>query len=169
MPQRKSDELKGPKEYAVYYRSPIGTIEIRGTRAGLTSLVFTKAKTATASPVPVSLQRALQQVDEYFRGQRKKFSLNLVLDGTDFQKKVWRELLKIPYGGTASYKDTAEAIGKKRAFRAVGNANRLNKISIIIPCHRVIGTGGGLTGYGGGVWRKKWLLEHEQSEKSRGC
>ena len=159
MPKRKSD---APAEFRAFYRSPIGMIEIRGTRAGVTSLTFARPKTATSSPVPVHLKDALKQVDEYFLGKRKKFSLKLALKGTDFQKKVWRELLKIPFRKTASYRDVAEEIGKKKAFRAVGNANRSNKISIIIPCHRVIGSSGELIGYGSGLWRKKWLIEHEK-------
>ncbi len=159
VPKRKSDALA---EFRAYYRSPIGMIEIRGTRDGLTSLVFTSLKTAKITSVPIYLRRVLQQVDEYFCGKRKKFSVKLALTGTKFQKKVWRELLKIPYGETASYRDIAAAIRNNRAFRAVGNANGNNRISIIIPCHRVIGSSGELIGYGGGLWRKKWLIEHEK-------
>ena len=159
MPKRKPDAMA---EFRAFYHSPIGTIELRGTRSGITSLAFARPKTAKSYPVPVYIKHALKQVDEYFLGKRKKFSLKLDFKGTDFQKKVWRELLKIPYGETASYRDIAEAIGKKKAFRAVGNANRINRISIIIPCHRVIGSSGELIGYGGGLWRKKWLIEHEK-------
>ena len=164
VPKRKSEALA---EFRAYYHSPIGTIEIRGIRAGITSLTFARPKIAKVSPVPFYLKDALREVDEYFRGKRKQFSLKLALTGTDFQKRVWRELLKIPYGATASYRDIAEAIGKKKAFRAVGSANGLNKISIVIPCHRVIGSSGALIGYGGGLWRKKWLIEHERKATVR--
>jgi methylated-DNA-[protein]-cysteine S-methyltransferase len=85
------------------------------------------------------------------------------LQGTDFQKKVWRRLIKIPFGKTVSYKDIAVRIGNIRAVRAVGNANNKNSIAIIVPCHRVIGSNGSLVGYGGGLWRKKWLLKHEKN------
>lgn len=149
-------------KHRAYYYSPIGTIEIVGTKRGITSLTFSKSKPAKASPVPPCLKDVVKQMDEYFEGKRKEFTLRLILQGTDFQKKVWRELMKIPYGKTASYRNVAEAIGRKKAVRAVGNANRLNNIAIIIPCHRVIGSSGKLVGYGGGLWRKKRLLKHEQ-------
>lgn len=103
-----------------------------------------------------------KQLDEYFKGKRTEFDIPLDLVGTEFQKTVWLSLLKIPYGCTISYGKQAELIGKPSSVRAVANANGKNKISIIIPCHRVIGTNGSLTGYGGGIWRKKRLLEFEQ-------
>lgn len=105
-----------------------------------------------------------KQLNEYFEGKRKGFDIPLVLLGTDFQKKVWGELLRIPYGTTRSYKQQAMAINNLGAIRAVGTANGDNKIAIIIPCHRVIGNNGKLTGYGGGLWRKKKLLEIENSQ-----
>jgi methylated-DNA-[protein]-cysteine S-methyltransferase len=107
---------------------------------------------------------AIRKVDEYFRGARKKFSLKLLPQGTPFQKLVWQQLKRIPYGKVVSYGDVARAIGKPHAFRAVGNANNKNPIGIIIPCHRVIGSDGKLVGYGSGIWRKEWLLKHEKSE-----
>lgn len=103
-----------------------------------------------------------EQLEEYFRGERKDFSIPLDLAGTEFQKKVWLGLLQIPYGCTTTYGKQAEALGKPSAVRAVANANGKNKISIILPCHRVIGADGTLTGYGGGMWRKKKLLEFEK-------
>jgi len=102
-----------------------------------------------------------QQIDEYFEGKRTVFTVPLFTPGTDFQQSVWEVLQTIPYGSTRSYKQQAIAINKPEAVRAVANANGLNRISIIIPCHRVIGSDGNLTGYGGGLWRKKWLLEFE--------
>jgi methylated-DNA-[protein]-cysteine S-methyltransferase len=156
-----SKKIKILSEHKAYYSSPIGTIEIVASELGITSLNFAKDSLAKSSSVHSCLKDVLVQVDEYFKGKRRKFSLKLILQGTDFQKKVWRELLKIPYGKTASYRDVAAAVGREKAARAVGNANRLNNIAIIIPCHRVIGSRGELVGYGGGLWRKKWLLEHE--------
>lgn len=103
-----------------------------------------------------------QQLKEYFKGKRKEFDISLDLVGTDFQKKVWKSLMQIPYGSTISYGEQAKRIGKPKAVRAVANANAKNKISIILPCHRVIGANGKLTGYGGGLWRKEKLLELEK-------
>jgi len=104
----------------------------------------------------------LLELGEYFEGKRKIFSVPLVFTGTDFQKKVWDELLRIPFGTTRSYSKQAETAGGALSVRAVANANGMNKISIVVPCHRVIGENGHLTGYGGGLWRKRWLLDHEK-------
>ena len=103
-----------------------------------------------------------QQLEEYFVGKRKKFTLPLLTPGTDFQQSVWKELQNISYGTTRSYKQQALALDKGEAVRAVANANGMNRISIVIPCHRVIGEDGHLTRYGGGLWRKKWLLDLEK-------
>lgn len=103
-----------------------------------------------------------RQLKDYFRGKRKVFSLKLVTPGTDFQKAVWTNLQKIPFGETVSYNEQALALSNKGATRAVGHANASNRISIVIPCHRVIGADGALIGYGGGLKRKKWLLDHEK-------
>jgi AraC family transcriptional regulator of adaptative response/methylated-DNA-[protein]-cysteine methyltransferase len=107
-----------------------------------------------------------QQLKEYFKGERKEFDIPLDLVGTDFQKKVWKSLMQIPYGSTISYGEQAKRNGKPKAVRAVANANAKNKISIILPCHRVIGADGKLTGYGGGLWRKEKLLEFEQQHNN---
>jgi AraC family transcriptional regulator of adaptative response/methylated-DNA-[protein]-cysteine methyltransferase len=104
-----------------------------------------------------------KQLDEYFFGKRKEFDIPLVLPGTEFQKKVWEELRAIPYGATRSYKEQAEIIGAPKAVRAVAKANGDNSIAILVPCHRVLGTNGELIGYGGGLWRKQYLLNHESS------
>ena len=114
-----------------------------------------------AEPNPL-LRSAAAQLDEYFRGKRKRFSLALRLEGTDFQKTVWRRLAEVPYGRTITYSDLAAALGRPGAPRAVGQANHRNPISIIVPCHRVIGGDGRLVGYGSGLWRKRWLLAHER-------
>lgn len=152
------------KIYTAHYSSPIGTIEVKGTSEGIVSLYFIEEHSASSN-IPNCLKESIQQLDEYFKGIRKEFTLRLIVEGTEFRKKVWDRLLDIPYGETCSYMDIANAIGNKKAVRAVGGANHNNKISIIIPCHRVIGANGSLTGYGGGLWRKKWLLNHEQEFK----
>jgi AraC family transcriptional regulator, regulatory protein of adaptative response / methylated-DNA-[protein]-cysteine methyltransferase len=102
------------------------------------------------------------ELEEYFEGNRKEFTIPLVLAGSEFQKTVWQELINIPYGTTRTYLEQASSLGNPRSIRAVAHANGMNRISIIIPCHRVIGSDGSLTGYGGGLMRKKWLLEHEK-------
>jgi AraC family transcriptional regulator of adaptative response/methylated-DNA-[protein]-cysteine methyltransferase len=107
------------------------------------------------------------QLDEYFEGTRKEFDLKLVTPGTVFQQSVWQELLRIPYGTTRSYQEQANALGKSGSIRAVANANGMNRIAIVIPCHRVIGSDGSLTGYGGGLKRKRWLLDHEKKHSGQ--
>lgn len=108
------------------------------------------------------LQKLDYEIREYFNGVRKEFSVPIVMAGSDFQKQVWSLLLKIPYGKTRTYLDQAKAFGNPETIRAIAHANGQNMIAIVIPCHRVIGSDGKLTGYGGGLWRKKWLLELEQ-------
>lgn len=148
-------------ELTAYFRSPIGTLKITGTESGVTGLYFLDGDAEYSADVPASLQTCLNQLDEYFMGKRKTFSVALHLIGTEFQRRVWNELLTIPFGVTRSYLSVAEALGDRNAVRAVGTANGQNPVSIIVPCHRVIGSDGSLTGYGGGLWRKEWLLNHE--------
>lgn len=148
--------------HVAYYRSEIGPLEITGSEEGILSVAFVD-EAGNRPEVHPCLQECLEQLDQYFRGQRREFSLELQLEGTTFQKKVWRQLMAIPFGRTASYKDIAVALGHEKAVRAVGNASGKNKMPIIIPCHRVIGSNGRLVGYGGGLWRKAWLLNHERS------
>lgn len=147
--------------FKAYYHSPIGLIELSANHKQIIGLYFVEKEDASTD-IPEILTTALKQLDEYFSGKRINFELDLLPKGTEFQKKVWDQLLKIPFGTTKSYLDIANALDDRNALRAVGNANGKNKISIIIPCHRVIGANGSLTGFGGGIWRKKWLLEHEQ-------
>lgn len=149
------------KTYKTYYKSPLGPIEIVGTQDNILSLNFVEDMMQGDAELPFCLKACLKQIDEYFKGKRKEFLLNLEPLGTNFQKRVWQQLRKISFGETVSYGDIANAIDNPNACRAVGNANRINPICIIIPCHRVIGSDGSLTGYGGGLWRKEWLLEHE--------
>jgi methylated-DNA-[protein]-cysteine S-methyltransferase len=114
------------------------------------------------------LEKTRTQLDEYFKGLRRKFDIPVLMVGTDFQKDVWNAVMKVPYGATSTYSQIARDIGKERAVRAVGNANAANPISIIVPCHRIIGSGGELVGYGGGLSVKRRLLELEQSN-TRAC
>ncbi|MDP4220509.1 MAG: methylated-DNA--[protein]-cysteine S-methyltransferase [Bacteroidota bacterium] len=145
---------------AAYYHSPLGTIEVRAGSEGISSVSFIDSSPETSSTLPL-LHECVHQLNEYFSGSRKEFSLPLAPEGTAFQKEVWRQLLHIPFGKTRSYLDIAVALGDKNSTRAVGAANGKNPIAIIVPCHRVIGESGALTGYAGGLWRKQWLLEHE--------
>lgn len=160
--------MAGPadeKRFTAYYRSEIGMVEVIGTGKDILSVNFKEERPSRipeTDTLPAVIKECLRQLDEYFRGRRTSFSLELSLKGTDFQQKVWRQLLKIPYGATLSYKDVAKAIGHPRSTRAVGGANHNNAIGIIVPCHRVIGHNGKLVGYGGGLWRKEWLLQHER-------
>ena len=146
--------------YHAYYESPIGLVEIGGTATHIVSLYFVEHRRTDFDRHPTVLEAA-RQVAEYFSGQRQVFELDLALHGTAFQKQVWQRLLKVPYGQTATYQDIANALDKPKAVRAVGAANGQNPVSIIVPCHRIIGSGGKLVGYGGGLWRKEWLLRHE--------
>ncbi|MBC2856042.1 methylated-DNA--[protein]-cysteine S-methyltransferase [Cetobacterium sp. 2A] len=110
-------------------------------------------------------ENIIKQLSEYFIGERLEFNIPILLNGTEFQKNVWKELIKIPYGETATYKDIAVRIGNPKAVRAVGGANNKNKIAVVIPCHRVIGMSGKLVGYAGGISKKEWLLNHENKNK----
>ena len=148
----------------VYFKSPIGTIEISASKNGITRVDFIESQEVSSS-VPDRLCECIKQLNEYFEGTRREFNLKLFLDGTKFQKQVWRKLIDIPYGETASYGAIAQSLSNPKAVRAVGGANHNNKISIIIPCHRVIAKDGKLTGYAGGLWRKEWLIEHEKRYK----
>lgn len=145
-----------------HYDSPIGILEISGDEEGITGVRFVERKIDPEPAMPLPLKECCRQLYEYFVGSRKEFALKVRLQGTEFQQKVWDRLAKIPYGETLSYKELAMAIENEKAFRAVGSANGRNNIAIIIPCHRVIAHDGSLGGYGGGLWRKKWLLEHEK-------
>lgn len=151
------------------YESPIGTLLLAGSHAGLNVVSFSTGKHAiSVSPQwtenRAALTNAVAQLEEYFAGRRKSFDLALCPEGTPFQRQVWSALQTIPYGETISYKGLAERIGKPKTIRAVGAANGANPIPIIIPCHRVIGHHGSLTGFGGGLPLKKRLLELESRQ-----
>lgn len=129
------------------------------------TIITTRFNAPVLQGTHVHLETLGHELADYFEGRLREFTVPLVTPGTAFQQTVWKELARIPYGTTRSYKEQAIAIGKPESVRAVANANGMNRIAIIIPCHRVIGMDGQLTGYGGGVWRKKWLLDHEIAHK----
>jgi methylated-DNA-[protein]-cysteine S-methyltransferase len=152
--------------YKVYYKSPIGLVEIVSDEDSILELSFVEeADKDDLEKAPQVLESALQQIDEYFQGKRNVFEVKLNAKGTEFQQKVWQRLIEVPYGKTACYGDIAAAVGNSKASRAVGGANNKNKIAIIIPCHRIVGADGSMTGYAGGLWRKEWLLQHEKTNK----
>ena len=146
--------------YKTYYESPAGLIEIMANDTGVTSILFVKKRAGRSKNNPHTTE-CLKQLHDYFNKERKTFSVPLDLIGTDFQKRVWNELLNIPYGKTISYLQLAIRLGDKKCIRAAGTANGRNPLSIIVPCHRVIGSNGDLVGYGGGLDKKKFLLELE--------
>lgn len=148
-----------PKVFCAYYRSPLGRLKIEGFGSSLLSVDFAPGKTrGKSSAISAKVRR---QLDRYFRGQRGKFSLPLTPTGTIFQKRVWKALENIPYGKCVSYGEVAARLGCPKSVRAVARAIGQNKLPIIIPCHRVIGANGSLTGYAHGLRKKAWLLEHE--------
>jgi len=146
----------------VYINSPLGITRIIGDETGIAVISVFDVGTNEVSPeIPKVLKDAVSQLQEYFDGKRTDFDLKLNPQGTEFQQKVWTSLLEIPYGKTVSYMEQTKKLGDVKAIRAVASANGKNPLWIVVPCHRVIGTNGSLTGYAGEIWRKKWLLEHE--------
>ena len=164
----KKRNMKAQKENTLYsttYKSPVGMLSIAASDKGIMAVSFEKKP----HPLPLSkgegrthISKCVKQLDEYFSGKRKNFELEFDLHGTDFQKKVWKQLTKIPYGKTVSYGYIANKAGNAKASRAVGNANNKNCIAIVIPCHRVIGSNGKMVGYAGGLNKKEWLLKFEK-------
>lgn len=166
------------KIYTTTFESPLGKITLGSTNKGLCLLEFDDEKhienhfnqfkkywdVEVIEKETTIAKTTKNQLTEYFSNQQTIFDVPLDLAGTEFQLKVWNELLKIPFGSTRSYKEQAIAVGNLKAIRAVATANGENRISIIIPCHRVIGSDGSLTGYGGGIWRKQKLLELETTQ-----
>lgn len=148
------------------YESPLGTLTLTSNKDALLGLSFISEIREKQERNPV-LEMAIQQLDAYFKGTLQQFTVPFELQGTAFQKTVWEALCTIPYGTVVSYQDIAIAIGNPKAVRAVGMANNKNPISIIIPCHRVIGKQGSLTGYAGGLDKKQWLLSHERANQDK--
>ena len=149
-----------------FIKSPLGITKIVGDENGISEISVLSEGAITAE-IPVQLQECVSQLREYFEGERNHFDFKLNPQGTDFQQRVWQELLNIPFGKTMSYLDLSKKLGDVKAIRAVASANGRNPLWIVVPCHRVIGTDGSLTGYAGGLWRKKWLLEHESPSKQQ--
>jgi methylated-DNA-[protein]-cysteine S-methyltransferase len=147
-------------EYQTCMASPLGTLVLKSDGQSITVVSFSEIELQKSNSCEV-LDDCKKQLDSYFAGQRMVFDLPLNPEGTDFQKRVWDELLRIPYGENITYMELAIRLGDVKAIRAVGTANGRNPLAIIIPCHRVIGAGNKLTGYAGGIWRKKLLLELE--------
>lgn len=143
-----------------FLKSPLGITKIVGDANGISEISVSDEGEVSVS-IPKELERAVIQLQDYFEGKRTHFNLKLNLKGTEFQQRVWQELLNIPFGKTLSYLELSKKLGDVKAIRAVAAANGKNPLWIVVPCHRVIGTDGSLTGYAGGLWRKKWLLEHE--------
>lgn len=148
--------------FTAYYTSPLGRLKLQCTGEHVKSVLFWDDKEVdNPEDHHPLLAQAIIQMDEYFSGRRKNFDLPLGQDGTEFQRRVWDLLYQIPYAKTISYNVLARQYGDLKAIRAVASANGRNNLAIIVPCHRVIGSNRSLVGYAGGLWRKKWLLEHE--------
>ena len=147
--------------------SPLGFTRVIGDEDGISSVTILNSEETVTDIIPVELEDCVIQLNEYFEGSREVFDLKLNVQGTDFQKRVWKQLDQIPYGKTLSYLELSKQLGDVKAIRAVAQANGRNPLLIIIPCHRVIGSDGSLTGYAGGLHRKKWLLEHESPYKQQ--
>lgn len=151
----------------VVINCPLGFVLIEGNEDGISKISVTSEETVLSERIPDLFSDVVTQLNEYFEGNRTEFQFKMNPKGTDFQKTVWEELLKIPFGKTASYQDVTNKLGDPKAIRAVANANGKNPLWIVVPCHRVIGSDGSLTGYAGGLWRKKWLLDHENPVKQQ--
>ena len=161
--------MKADISFLTYFESPIGNIQLGfNSNYELTSVQFVQDGLAQLDQNAFGVEEieiALIQLAEYFDGRRTQFELKLSPNGTEFQKKVWNQLMSIPFGKTQTYQEVANQLGDPKVIRAAAAANGKNPISIIIPCHRVIGSDGSLIGYAGGLHRKKWLLEHENPVK----
>ena len=144
-----------------YIKTPLGITEITGDENGIVKISILDTEVPISSVIPESLRLAINQLNDYFQGKRNDFTFVMKPAGTEFQQRVWKALLDIPFGKTISYMDLSKRLGDVKAIRAVAAANGKNPLWIVVPCHRVIGTDGSLTGYAGGLWRKKWLIEHE--------
>lgn len=147
--------------------SPLGFTKIIGDVDGIASVTILNSEEKITDVIPIVLEDCVIQLNEYFEGTRKTFDLRLNATGTEFQKRVWKQLEQISFGKTTSYLELSKQIGDTKAIRAVANANSKNPLWIVIPCHRVIGSNGALTGYAGGIHRKQWLLNHESPYKQQ--
>ena len=146
----------------ISFVSPLGTAVIEGSKNGISRIYLSDEEVISSEEIPEELSEAAVQLKEYFSGKRSEFQLKLNPAGTEFQRKVWKLLQEVPFGETVSYLEIAKRLGDPKSIRAAASANGKNPLWIVVPCHRVIGSDGSLTGYAGGLWRKKWLLEHEK-------
>lgn len=154
------------KMQTAFINTPLGTAKIKGDENGI-CVISILQEGEISKVIPLELKKAVKELNEYFSGSRTIFTFLMHPKGTDFQKKVWKALLEVPYGKTISYLELSKQLGDVKAIRAVASANGKNPLWIAVPCHRVIGSDGSLTGYAGGLWRKKWLLDHENPVKQK--
>ncbi len=154
-----------PEIFSTYYQSPVGLLKISGTEHFISEIVFIdnieKPHGDHKKKLPPIIINCIEQLIQYFHGERRFFDFALNQSGSEFQKKVWNELIGIPFGKTISYLELARRLGDAKVIRAAASAIGKNNIVIVVPCHRVVGSKNDLVGYSGGIWRKKWLLEHE--------
>lgn len=153
-------------ESIAYFESPLGMVEIIGNETGISKICIVDDG-IVSKKIPKVLALAVSELQEYFDQKKTDFTFPINLIGTDFQKSVWELLLTIPFGKKCTYMDLSKKLGNVKAIRAVASANGKNPLWIVVPCHRVIGSNGELVGYAGGLWRKKWLLEHENSNQQQ--
>lgn len=146
------------------YTSPLGLISIRGDEQHIHAIHFVEEELPESDPGIALLQQARSQLQAYFEGSLKDFELPLQFRGTEFQQRVWSQLQSIPFGKTITYLQLAKALGDPKCIRAAGTANGRNPFAIVVPCHRVVGSNDDLVGYAGGLWRKRWLLDHESGQ-----
>src|SRR5210317_2177448 len=150
-----------------FIKTPLGIAQIKGDSNGISMVSILNSEEHVSNNIPILLQECVTQIQEYFKGSREEFNLKLNPQGTAFQKSIWSLLQEIPFGKTISYLELSKRYGNTKAIRAVANANGKNPLWVIIPCHRVIGSDGSLTGYAGGLKRKQWLLNHENPNKQQ--
>ena len=150
-----------------YIETPLGHAKITGDINGIASVSILDTKEELTTIIPEALLECASQLNAYFKNERKTFDLKLNPEGTEFQKKVWNQLKSIPFGKTISYLDLSKQLGDVKAIRAAASANGKNPLWVIVPCHRVIGSDGSLTGYAGGLHRKQWLINHESEYKQQ--
>lgn len=164
-PQVPFDIQSGTSSYIHSIMTPVGALTIIGDAQAINELTFREGIAVTHDPLPDTFRRCIEELEAYFAGSLQQFTFPMAQAGTVFQQTVWQQLTMIPYGQTISYLQLAKRINNPKSIRAVGTTNGRNRIAIVVPCHRVIGSDGSLTGYAGGIWRKKWLLEHEIKQK----
>ena len=151
----------------IFIQTPIGIASITGDNDGISEIKVLDDAVEISTEIPNEFEDVVSQINDYFDGKLTTFSIKFNPKGTVFQQRVWQELCKIPFGKTVSYLDIAKKLGDPKTIRAAATANGKNPLWIVVPCHRVIGTDGSLTGYAGGLWRKKWLLDHESTCKQQ--